>query len=139
MARRRRLAWLALAAPLLGAAGCDSCRKSTPPPPLPTPSATASEQPLQLAPEDAATDAAVDAAAEASPKHGGAVAPKANLAACCSALLQNSKSAPPPMNAYMAQAAAACSAAVAAGQDKASVLARIQAALHGAGMPAPCR
>ena len=32
------------------------------------------------------------------------------MQACCSALMQNSKSAPPPTNMYMMQAAAACQA-----------------------------
>lgn len=133
----RILAAIAFAAPLVGAAGCDSCRKSTPPPPLPAPEATASQQPLQLPSEDAAVDAPAEAEASA-PKHG-AVAPQANLKACCAALRQNSHSVTPPSSLYMLQAAAACDAAVAAGKSKGSILSIVQAALKTAKMPAACR
>lgn len=48
----------------------------------------------------------------AKPKMG--TAGPTNLVACCRALAQNAKSAPPPQNAYMLQAAATCEAAASA-------------------------
>ncbi|MEZ4226932.1 MAG: hypothetical protein R3B13_38680 [Polyangiaceae bacterium] len=113
------------------------CKKDEPPPPLPSSEpAAAPSAPLQLAIEDAGPEADADADA-AKPK--GPYKPAASLKACCAALAQNAASAPPPTNMYMLQAAAACNAAVAQGKDKGSVVAVVQGALKGAGMPAACR
>lgn len=114
------------------------CKKKEPPPPLPSAQpAPAPPAPLQLAPEDAGVDAPQEAAVKK--KVTGHYVPHSSLSACCAALAQNAKSAPPPTNAYMLQAAAACNAAVAAGKQKNSIMAMIQGALRGAGMPASCR
>lgn len=125
---------------LAGAAGAalllTYCRKEeAPPPPLPSaePVATAAP-PLELTVEDAGVDAA-----DAGKKKVGTGGPAKSMAACCNALAQNAKSAPPPTSLYMAQAAALCSGAVASGKDAGSVLAIVSGALKGAGMPASCR
>jgi hypothetical protein len=61
------------------------------------------------------------------------------MKACCAALAQNAKSAPPPNNQYMEAAALACNAAVGAGQSQAAISAAVRAALQGAGMPPGCK
>ncbi|MCB9576774.1 MAG: acyltransferase [Polyangiaceae bacterium] len=113
------------------------CKKEEPPPPLPSaaPVSTPSA-PLELAIEDAGDEG--DADAEAGPKKTGPYKPAPSLKACCNALAQNAANAPPPTNAYMLQAAAACNAAVAQGKSSGSVLAVVRGALKGAGMPAAC-
>jgi hypothetical protein len=113
------------------------CKKEEPPPPLPSAApVTTPSAPLELAIEDAGDDG--DADAEAGPKKTGPYKPAASLKACCNALAQNAVSAPPPTNAYMLQAAAACNAAVAQGKSAGSILAVVRGALKGAGMPAAC-
>ena len=47
--------------------------------------------------------------------------------------------APEPTKTYMVQAAAACGAAAAAGQDKAQAMGVIMGLLKGVGMPAACQ
>lgn len=122
----------------VGMAFYTGCKKKEPPPPLPSAQpAPTPAQPLELKPEDAGIDAPVEAAVKK--KVTGHYVRSSSLSKCCAALLQNSKSAPPPTSVYMAQAAAACNAAVAAGKEKNSVMAMIQGALRGAGMPASCR
>ena len=113
------------------------CKKDEPPPPLPsptTPSAAPTPQaPLELVPEDAGVE---DAAPDAGKKVTGG---GSSMKACCNALAQNAKSAPPPNDQYMNAAALACNAAVGAGQSQAAITAAIQAALRGAGMPPGCK
>ncbi len=129
---------LGLMIPILGTTYL-GCKKDEPPPPLPSaaPASTPSA-PLQLAPEEPIVDAGTDEGAAKKPT--GPYKPAASLSACCGALSQNAASAPDPMTkGYMLQAAGVCSALVAAGKDKTSVIAAVQGALKGAGMPAACR
>ena len=117
----------------LGATGCE---KDTPPPPLPT-----SEPPkkdtanLEREPEpDAGPE---DDAGTPKPKKSGKPGKKGpSLAACCKALEQNIQSAPPSMQGYYAQAAAACQMALQAGAT--SVVPSIKSALKNAKMPEGC-
>ena len=60
------------------------------------------------------------------------------LSACCQALIQNSKSAPPQQKGAYLAAYGACQAAVSSGQGRAA-LGAIRAALRGANMPGLCR
>jgi hypothetical protein len=114
------------------------CKKDEPPPPLPSATATtAPSAPLVLEVEDAGEDAS-DGDGDAK-KPTGPYKPASSLKNCCAALQQNAASAPPPTSIYMTQAAAACYAAVNQGKDKGSVLAVVQGALKGAGMPGACR
>lgn len=126
-------------APLVMAGGCDKCKKDEAPPPLPaaTESAKPPEPETKLEVEDAGEDVEDASDGDAAPK--GKYVPAASLKACCAALQQNAASAPPPTNMYLMQAAAACNAAVAQGKDKGSVIAIVQGAVKGAGMPAACR
>lgn len=130
---------LGLLLPLLALYGC-RCEKDPPPPPLPSSTATAttSVPPVELTLEDAGDDGDAADGDAADAKKGTAV-PTASLKACCDALSGNAASAPPPTNIYLMQAAAACSAAVAQGKDKASVIGIVSGALKGAGMPAACK
>ena len=119
-------------------AGYTGCKKDEPPPPLPSaapaPTPTPTEQ-LTLVPEDAG--APVDAGDDADagkPKGSGQ-----SMAKCCAALASNAALAPSPNKEYMLAAAQACSAAVGAGQGAPAVLAVVQGALRGAGMPAACK
>jgi len=120
-------------------AGYTGCKKDEPPPPLPSaapaPTPTPTEQ-LTLVPEDAGApvDAGDDADAGKKPGGGGQ-----SMAKCCSALASNAALAPSPNKEYMIAAAQACSAAVGAGQAAPAVLAAVQGALRGAGMPAACK
>lgn len=122
---------------LLGAS-LFACKKDEPPPPLPAapPAAepVAAQAPLQLVPEDAGKPPEP----ADKPK---ATAPKASsgLASCCKALRQNAASAPPPNDGYMKYAADICDMAAKSGQDKASIVGSIRAALKGAGLPADCK
>lgn len=112
------------------------CKKDEPPPPLPTPTAEPTQETtLALEPEDAG----VDADADAGKKVVGTGRPASGLTACCNALAQNAKSAPPPNNVYMTQAAATCHALVAQGQASGTILGAVRGALQGAGMPSSCR
>lgn len=112
------------------------CKKDEPPPPLPSAAPEPTEQAtLALEPEDAGVDADADAAK----KPTGPYKPASSLKACCAALQQNSKSAPPPQNAYMSQAAAVCYSMVASGQGSGTALGAIRGALKGAGMPSSCQ
>ena len=86
---------------------------STPPPPV------------ELAVE---VDASDDGDADAGKKATGPYNPT-GLMACCNALAQNAKSAPPTQAPFMLQAAAACKAAAAGGNT-----AGVNAALRSAGM-----
>jgi len=118
-------------------AGYTGCKKDEPPPPLPSaapaPTPTPTEQ-LTLVPEDAG--APVDAGeADAGKKVGGG----STMQKCCAALASNAALAPSPNKEYMLAAAQACSIAVGAGQSNAAVLAAVQGALRGAGMPASCK
>ncbi|MDX2055934.1 MAG: acyltransferase [Polyangiaceae bacterium] len=118
-------------------AGTTGCKKDEPPPPLPPPPATtaAPPPPLELAPEP---EAVPDAAAPTEVKKGtGQAGP--SLKKCCAALRQNAANAPPPNNDYMLQAAAACDALVAQGQQKQSIVTAVQVALKGVGMPVACQ
>jgi hypothetical protein len=119
-------------------AGYTGCKKDEPPPPLPSaapaPTPTPTEQ-LTLVPEDAG--APVDAGeADAGKKPGGG---GQSMSKCCAALASNAALAPSPNKEYMIAAAQACSAAVGAGQAAPAVLAAVQGALRGAGMPAACK
>lgn len=60
------------------------------------------------------------------------------LAACCSALRQNARSAPPDKAPYMIAAANMCDAMRATPQGRAQ-LAQLRAALRGANVPSSCR
>ncbi|MCA9643594.1 MAG: acyltransferase [Polyangiaceae bacterium] len=114
--------------------GCPN--KDEPPPPLPE--ATADPAPstsLQLEAEDAGVDADADAAKKAK----GGPAPASGLKTCCAALAQNAKSAPPPNNVYMSQAAAVCYSMVAQGQGSGTIIGAIRGALKGAQMPSSCK
>jgi hypothetical protein len=114
------------------------CKKDEPPPPLPSaapaPTPTPTEQ-LTLVPEDAG--APVDAGEDADA--GKKVGSGSTMSKCCSALASNAALAPSPNKEYMLAAAQACSIAVGAGQGNAAVLAAVQGALRGAGMPAACK
>jgi hypothetical protein len=119
-------------------AGYTGCKKDEPPPPLPSaapaPTPTPTEQ-LTLVPEDAG--APVDAGdADAGKKTGGS---GQSMAKCCAALASNAALAPSPNKEYMLAAAQACNVAVGAGQGAPAVLAAVQGALRGAGMPAACK
>ncbi|HEX6274523.1 MAG TPA: acyltransferase [Polyangiaceae bacterium] len=118
-------------------AGFTGCKKDEPPPPLPSaapaPTPTPTEQ-LTLVPEDAG--APVDAGDDAGKKTGGS---GQSMAKCCAALASNAALAPSPNKEYMLAAAQACNVAVGAGQGAPAVLAAVQGALRGAGMPAACK
>jgi hypothetical protein len=113
------------------------CKKDEPPPPLPSApaaaSTTAAPPTLELAPEPVPS-----ASAEAPKKTGTGVA-GSSLKKCCDALAQNSKSAPPPNNTLMLNAAQACNIAVAAGQGAPAVLNAVRAAIGGGPLPAGCQ
>jgi hypothetical protein len=117
-------------------AACSGCKKDEPPPPLPSaapaPTPTPTEQ-LTLVPEDAG--APVDAGEDAGKKTG----PGTSMAKCCAALASNANLAPSPNKEILLGAATACSAAVGAGAGNAQVLAAVQGALRGMGMPAACK
>ena len=121
---------------IVTAQAVSGCKKEEPPPPLPTaaPVATAPPAPLQLKPEDAGMPKPAESAKPTGTGHGTA----GGLSACCAALQQNAASAPAPTNGYMLQAAAACKAAVAAG-NTAGIAAMIRGLLQGAGMPSSCK
>jgi hypothetical protein len=130
-------AGLILAAVFVGFTGC---KKEEPPPPMPSaapaPTPTPTE-PLTLVPETPVVDAGPeDAGATA---HHGGTSGGAGLAKCCAALASNAALAPSPNKEYLQAAAQACSIAVGAGASNASVLAAVQGALRGAGMPASCK
>src|SRR4051812_2636583 len=121
-------------------AGYTGCKKDEPPPPMPSaapaPTPTPTE-PLTLVPETPVVDAGPeDAGATA---HHGGTSGGAGLAKCCAALASNAALAPSPNKEYLQAAAQACSIAVGAGASNASVLAAVQGALRGAGMPASCK
>jgi hypothetical protein len=113
------------------------CKKDEPPPPLPAApaaaSTTAAPPTLELAPEP------VPSASAEPPKKTGQGVPGASLKKCCDALAQNSKSAPPPNNTLMLNAAQACNIAVAAGQGAPAVLNAVRAAIGGGPLPAGCQ
>jgi len=115
-----------------------ACRKDEPPPPLPVAAPKApepvAEAPLELKPEDAGRP---PAPAAPPPKATGKKS--GGLAACCAALRQNAVNAPEPNKGYMTTAAGVCDFAATQGQDKASVVASIRAALKTAGMPTDCK
>jgi hypothetical protein len=119
-------------------AGYTGCKKDEPPPPLPSaapaPTPTPTE-PLTLVPEDAG--APVDAGEDADA--GKKVGSGQSMAKCCAALASNAALAPSPNKEYMLAAAQACNVAVGAGQGAPAVLAAVQGALRGAGMPAACK
>ena len=112
----------------VSAASC-KCNKDedVPPPPVataaPTPTPT-----MDLAVEEDAGPDAGDADADAKKLGTGTYDPS-KLMACCNALAQNAKSAPPTQAPFMLQAAAACKSAAAAGN-----LGAVSAALRSAGM-----
>jgi len=121
----------------LAAMSTAGCKKEEPPPPLPSAAPVAAPPPpLELAPEPEAI-VEPDAAAPEVKKGTGVAGP--SLKKCCSALKQNAASAPPPNNGYMLQAAGLCDSLVAQGQQKQSIVAAVQAALKGAGIPAACQ
>jgi hypothetical protein len=128
---------LALALLLAGfGLGTTGCEKDTPPPPLPTTEPVKKDSAaLELEPEP---DAGVEDAGTPPPRKGKGTPGKSgpSLAACCKALEQNVASAPPSMQGYYVQAAAACQMAVQTGAT--SVVPSIKAALKNAQMPAGC-
>jgi len=114
------------------------CKKDEPPPPLPSAPAAASTpstapETLQLAPEPVPSDSAAE------PKKTGTGVAGPSLKRCCDALAQNSKSAPPPNNTLMLQAAQACNVAVAAGAASPQVMAAVRAAMGGSQLPPGCQ
>ena len=113
------------------------CKKDEPPPPLPAApaaaSTTAAPPTLELAPEP------VPSASAEEPKKTGTGVAGPSLKRCCDALAQNSKSAPPPNNTLMLNAAQACNIAVAAGQGAPAVLNAVRAAMGGGALPAGCQ
>lgn len=119
--------------------GYTGCKKDEPPPPMPSaapaPTPTPTE-PLQLVPETPIVDAGAEDA-DAGKKTGGGGGQ--SLAKCCAALASNAALAPEPNKSYMLAAAQACSVAVGAGASNAAVLAAVQGALKGAGMPGSCK
>lgn len=114
-----------------------ACKKDEPPPPLPAapPAAStpAAPQTLELAPEPVPTASAEE------PKKTGTGVAGPSLKKCCDALIQNSKSAPPPNNTLMLNAGQACNIAVAAGQGAPAVMSAVRAAMGGAALPAGCQ
>ena len=125
---------MGLLVPLVAVVGCE---KDEPPPPLPSAAPKTEPAPdLVLEPEDAGADE--DADADAAKKPTGPYKPAASLSACCAALNQNAASAPEPNATYMRQAGATCSAMVASGQGKNTILGAIRGALRGAGLPSAC-
>lgn len=60
------------------------------------------------------------------------------IGACCNALAQNAKSAPPEQQGAYAAAAGVCNA-IRSNPQASSMMGQIQAALRGANMPASCR
>jgi hypothetical protein len=110
----------------VSAASC-KCNKEEdlPPPPTAAPAPSAAPT-LELAVEDAGADADADDG-DAAKKATGTYNP-GGLMACCNALAQNAKSAPPTQAPFMLQAAAACKAAAASGNQ-----AGVNAALASAG------
>jgi hypothetical protein len=131
-------AGLLLAAVLAGYTGC---KKEEPPPPMPTaapaPTPTPTE-PLTLVPETPVVDAGPEVP-DAGPHHAGTGGGGTSLAKCCAALNSNAALAPSPNKEYLQAAAQACSIAVGAGASNAAVLAAVQGALRGAGMPTSCK
>lgn len=119
--------------------GYTGCKKDEPPPPMPSaapaPTPTPTEA-LQLVPEAPIVDAGAEDA-DAGKKAGGGGGQ--SLAKCCAALASNAALAPEPNKSYMLAAAQACSVAVGAGASNAAVLAAVQGALKGAGMPGSCK
>jgi hypothetical protein len=111
----------------LSVASC-KCNKEEEIPPMPSAPAVNSTPPppVELVVEDAGPDAE-DADADAK-KATGPYNPT-GLMACCNALAQNAKSAPPTQAPFMLQAAAACKAAAASGNT-----AGVNAALRSGGM-----
>jgi hypothetical protein len=120
-------------------AGYTGCKKDEPPPPLPSaapaPTPTPTEA-LVLVPED--SGAPVDAGddADAGKGKGGS---GQSMAKCCAALESNANLAPSPNKEIFLTAAGVCKGAVGAGQGNAQVLAVVQGALRGLGMPAACK
>ncbi|HTQ08254.1 MAG TPA: acyltransferase [Polyangiaceae bacterium] len=117
------------------------CKKEEPPPPMPSaapaPTPTPTE-PLTLVPEAPAVDAGPEVP-DAGVHHSGTGGGASGLAKCCAALNSNAALAPSPNKEYLQAAAQACSIAVGAGASNAAVLAAVQGALRGAGMPASCK
>lgn len=134
---RSKLSALLVSNGLVFALATTGCKKDEePPPPLPAAAPAATPQAvLELAPEDAG---APDADAEAPKGKGGPGAPRSSLKKCCDALTQNAKSAPPPNDGFMLQAAAVCNSLVATGQDKGAAMGMIRGALKGVALPAGC-
>jgi hypothetical protein len=130
-------AGLIFGAVLLGFTGC---KKEEPPPPMPSaapaPTPTPTE-PLTLVPETPVVDAGPEDAGAV--HHGTGSSGGAGLAKCCAALASNAALAPSPNKEYLQAAAQACSIAVGAGASNAAVLATVQGALKGAGLPASCK
>lgn len=113
----------------LSAASC-KCNKDDEIPAMPSATAAPSEPPpavVLTVEEDAAADAPDEA--DAAKKATGTYTPS-GLMACCNAIAQNAKSAPPAQAPFMLQAAAACKAAAAGGNAAA-----VNAALRQAGLP----
>ncbi len=135
--RAARFSPLALAFLLAGfGVGVTGCEKNAAPPPLPATEVVKKDAAaLELEPEP---DAGIEDAAAPKPRTGGGKPGKKgpSLAACCKALEQNVASAPPSMQGYYVQAAAACHMAVQAGAT--NVVPSIKAALQNAQMPAGC-
>ena len=121
--------------------GYTGCKKDEPPPPMPSaapaPTPTPTEA-LTLVPETPVVDAGAEDAAVDAGHHAGTGGGQ-GLAKCCASLASNAALAPEPNKTYMLAAAQACSVAVGAGASNAAVLAAVQGALKGAGMPGSCK
>jgi len=79
------------------------------------------------------------AAGKPAPPKSSASKSSGSLAACCAALRQNAANAPEPNKGYMTYAAQLCDTAATMGKEKASIVANIQTALKGAGLPSACK
>lgn len=111
----------------LSAASCKRSKDEVPPMPSAPPVVSTPPPPVDLVAEE---DAGADAGdADAAKKATGPYDPN-RLLACCNALAQNAKSAPPMQQPFMLQAAGACKAAAQNGN-----IAGVTAALRQAGLP----
>lgn len=135
----------ALLCPLAVVMASNGCKKDEeePPPPVPTPvepAPTPTPAPIatMMPEEDAgAEDAAADADADAGKKPA-AVGDPSGIRACCQALRQNAKSAPPEQQGAYLAAASACDGLANSPQGR-QALAGLRSILLGAQLPASCK
>jgi hypothetical protein len=99
------------------------CNKEEEVPPMPSATAAPTPSaPLELAADlDAGSDADAADGDAADVRRVGTGQPNDKLLACCRNIAQNAKSAPPPQNAFMMQAAAQCEASVRSGNGNGAV------------------